>query len=91
MCIRDRLYAAALLDFDIQWLWPAPQDAGALCGCPVSAAKLTGALQGLAQQGKRPFGVYITSPDYLGGVQDIACLLYTSGCFAPPTKSTWIR
>lgn len=24
------LYAAALLDFDIQWLWPAPQDAGAL-------------------------------------------------------------
>ena len=59
------LYAAALLDFDIQWLWPAPQDAGALCSCPVSAAKLTGALQGLAQQGKRPFGVYITSPDYL--------------------------
>lgn len=68
------LYAAALLDFDIQWLWPAPQDAGALCSCPVSAAKLTGALQGLAQQGKRPFGVYITSPDYLGGVQDIAAL-----------------
>ena len=60
------LYAAALLDFDIQWLWPAPQDAGALCSCPVSAAKLTGVLQGLAQQGKRPFGVYITSPDYLG-------------------------
>ena len=47
------LYAAALLDFDIQWLWPAPQDAGALCSCPVSAAKLTGALQGLAQQGKK--------------------------------------
>ena len=68
------LYAAALLDFDIQWLWPAPQDAGALCSCPVSAAKLTGALQGLVQQGKRPFGVYITSPDYLGGVQDIAAL-----------------
>ena len=68
------LYAAALLDFDIQWLWPAPQDAGALCSCPVSAAKLTGALQGLAQQGKRPFGIYITSPDYLGGVQDIAAL-----------------
>ena len=68
------LYAAALLDFDIQWLWPAPQDAGSLCSCPVSAAKLTGALQGLAQQGKRPFGVYITSPDYLGGVQDIAAL-----------------
>lgn len=78
------LYAAALLDFDIQWLWPAPQDAGALCSCPVSAAKLTGALQGLAQQGKRPFGVYITSPDYLGGVQDIAALAEVCKDFGVP-------
>ena len=78
------LYAAALLDFDIQWLWPAPQDAGALCSCPVSAAKLTGALQGLAQQGKRPFGVYITSPDYIGGVQDIAALTEVCKDFGVP-------
>ena len=78
------LYAAALLDFDIQWLWPAPQDAGALCSCPVSAAKLTGALQGLVQQGKRPFGVYITSPDYLGGVQDIAALTEVCRDFGVP-------
>ena len=70
--------------FDIQWLWPAPQDAGALCSCPVSAAKLTGALQGLAQQGKRPFGVYITSPDYLGGVQDIAALAEVCKDFGVP-------
>ena len=78
------LYAAALLDFDIQWLWPAPQDAGALCSCPVSAAKLTGALQGLAQQGQRPFGVYITSPDYLGGVQDVAALAEVCKDFGVP-------
>lgn len=78
------LYAAALLDFDIQWLWPAPQDAGALCSCPVSAAKLTGALQGLVQQGKRPFGVYITSPDYLGDVQDIAALTEVCRDFGVP-------
>ena len=78
------LYAAALLDFDIQWLWPAPQDAGALCSCPVSAAKLTGALQGLAQQGRKPFGVYITSPDYLGGVQDIAALAEVCKDFGVP-------
>ena len=68
------LYAAALLDFDVEWLWPAPQDAGALCSCPVSARQLEQALQALAQQGKKPFGVYVTSPDYLGGVQDIAAL-----------------
>ena len=78
------LYAAALLDFDIQWLWPAPQDAGALCSCPVLAAKLTGALHGLVQQGKRPFGVYITSPDYLGGVQDIAALTEVCKDFGVP-------
>ena len=68
------LYAAALLDFDVEWLWPAPEDSGALCSCPVSAAKLADALHALAQQDRKPFGVYVTSPDYLGGVQDIAAL-----------------
>ena len=28
----------------------------------------------MAQQGNTPFGVYVTSPDYLGGVQDIPAL-----------------
>ena len=68
------LYAAALLDLDIQWLWPAPDAAGALCSCPVTEAQLAAALDRLARQGKTPFGVYLTSPDYLGGMQDIAAL-----------------
>ena len=68
------LYAAALLDFDIRWLWPAPDAAGALCSCPVTEAQLAAALDRLAGQGKPPFGVYLTSPDYLGGMQDIAAL-----------------
>ena len=68
------LYAAALLDFDIRWLWPSAQAEGALCSCPVTAEALTGALHALAQQGIEPFGVYVTSPDYLGGVQDIPAL-----------------
>jgi len=68
------LFAAALLDFDVEWLWPAPEDSGALCSCPVPAAKLADALHALAQQDRKPFGVYVTSPDYLGGVQDIAAL-----------------
>ena len=68
------LYAAALLDFDIRWLWPAPEDAGALCSCPVSAQTLTDALQALTGEGITPFGVYVTSPDYLGTMQDIAAL-----------------
>lgn len=68
------LYAAALLDFDIRWLWPSAQAEGALCSCPVTAEALTGALHALAQQGIEPFGVYVTSPDYLGGVQDIPAM-----------------
>lgn len=68
------LYAAALLDFDIEWLWPAPEAAGALCSCPVTKEQLAAALDRLAEQGKSPFGVYVTSPDYLGGMQDIAAL-----------------
>lgn len=68
------LYAAALLDFDIRWLWPSAQAEGALCSCPVTAEALTGALHALAQQGISPFGVYVTSPDYLGGVQELPAL-----------------
>ena len=66
------LYAAALLDFDIQWLWPAPDAAGALCTCPVEPEMLSSALDDLAAEGRTPFGVYLTSPDYLGFVQDTA-------------------
>ncbi len=54
------LYAAALLDFDIQWLWPAAENAGALCSCPISAQMLTTALQELTGQGSTPLGS--TSP-----------------------------
>ena len=68
------LYAAALLDFDIQWLWPAPEDSGALCSCPIKPEALRKALEAQARQGTRPFGVYVTSPDYLGSVQDVAGL-----------------
>lgn len=78
------LYAAALLDFDIEWLWPAPEDAGALCSCPVSADRLKQALQALEKQGRKPFGVYVTSPDYLGGVQDIAALADACKAFEVP-------
>ena len=81
------LYAAALLDFDIRWLWPAAENAGALCSCPISAQILTTALQELIGQGSTPFGVYVTSPDYLGGMQDIRAL--SAMCaFCPESRCT---
>lgn len=63
------VYAAALIGFDIVWLWPDRQDS--LCACPVSAKKLARALDSLAAP---PAAVYVTSPDYLGGMQDVASL-----------------
>lgn len=69
------LYACALLDVDAEWLWPdTPAGERSLCSCPVTAQALRGALDALCGQGRRPFAVYVTSPDYLGGMQDVAAL-----------------
>ena len=63
------VYAAALLDIEVVWLWPEEQDS--LCGCPISAAHLE---QTLEQLSVVPAAVYLTSPDYLGGMADISAL-----------------
>lgn len=57
------VYAAALLDFDIRWLWP--EESASLCACPVSPRRLEEALE---QMQSPPAAVYVTSPDYLGGM-----------------------
>ena len=62
--------ADALLDFQVEWLWP-DGDSRSLCGCPISAASLDKALSALPQL---PAAVYLTSPDYLGGIADVAGL-----------------
>ena len=61
------LYAAAALDLDVQWLWPE-RETDSLCACPVTPAGLDAALSALDSS---PAAVYVTSPDYLGGVTDI--------------------
>lgn len=64
------VFASALLDFQVEWLWP-DGDSHSLCGCPISAQNLEDALSHLPQL---PAAVYITSPDYLGGIADISAL-----------------
>ncbi len=64
------VYAAALLDFQVQWLWPEG-GSHSLCGCPVSPETLERTLSALPAP---PAAVYLTSPDYLGAVADIAAL-----------------
>ena len=56
------LYAAALLDFDIVWLFP--EETHSLCSCRISPEQLEEVLKGQKQP---PAAVYVTSPDYLGG------------------------
>ncbi len=56
------LYAAALLDFDIVWLWP--EEMHSLCSCHISPEQLE---KELRKHENPPAAVYLTSPDYLGG------------------------
>lgn len=63
------VYAAALLDFQVVWLWP--EENCSLCACPVSAKALEETLKTLDAP---PAAVYLTSPDYLGNTQDISAL-----------------
>ena len=67
---KSFIHACALLDLLPEWLYP-DGGAGSLCACPVTPEALRRALDELSE---RPCAVYITSPDYLGGMQDVAAL-----------------
>ena len=60
------LSAAALLDVEADWLCGT-----GLLSCPIDAAALDARLSAMAEA---PVAVYITSPDYLGNVADVAAL-----------------
>jgi len=64
------IYAVALLDLEVRWLWPQG-DARSLCSCAITPESLHAALEALDAP---PACVYLTSPDYLGGQADIAAL-----------------
>ncbi len=74
---KSFLYAAALLDFDIFWLWPEVRPS--LCSCIVPPEELESALSQI-----QPAAVYVTSPDYLGGRCDIATLAETAHRYGVP-------
>lgn len=61
------VYAAALLDCRVEWLWPE-EESCSLLGCPVSAAGVAAAMDAMEEP---PAAVYMTSPDYLGNLADI--------------------
>lgn len=59
------LSGAALLDLDVRWLYP--KEGGSYLSCDLTAEELDAALEQ-----EKPTAVYLTSPDYLGNVADIA-------------------
>ena len=63
------LYACALGDVTPHWIYP--RENSGLCACPVTPEILREALR---EEKVTPAAVYVTSPDYLGGMQDIAAL-----------------
>ncbi len=67
---KSFIYAAALTDFGVEWLWPEGES-GSLCACPVSPEALE---EALSRTETSPCAVYITSPDYLGNMQDVSAL-----------------
>lgn len=63
------LSAVALLDVEVEWLYPG--DASSLIACSIRPEALDKALS----TAEAPFcAVYLTSPDYLGHMQDVAAL-----------------
>ena len=63
---KSFVYGCALLDLDVEWLYP--DEYKSLCSCEVTAATVD---QVLSEMKQKPIAVYLTSPDYLGFVQDI--------------------
>ncbi len=61
--------AAALLDVDVIWLYPEVFDS--VVSCPITPQRLEQALNTMEE---KPTAVYLTSPDYLGNVADVAGL-----------------
>ena len=66
---KSFLSAVALLDIEVDWLYPLPQES--YLSCTVSAERLDQALRACAE---KPAAVYITSPDYTGNVVDVKAL-----------------
>ena len=59
------LTGAALLDLDVRWLYP--KNGGSYLSCNLTPEDVEAALEQ-----ETPTAVYLTSPDYLGNVADIA-------------------
>ncbi len=73
------VYAAALLDLDVIWL--DGDGDYSLCGCNINEETLENCIK---SSKNKPSAVYVTSPDYLGGMLDIEALAKTAHKYGVP-------
>lgn len=59
------VYGIAMLDGDVEWIY---SDEGHICKCKVTPTEVEAAIKNCP---RKPDGVYITSPDYLGNIADV--------------------
>ena len=81
------LYACAMLDCDVEWIYPENTDLDSVCSCHPTPEQVRSSLEQMAARSRLPFAVYITSPDYLGTIADvrgIADVLESFGAEAEP-------
>ncbi len=61
--------AAALLDLDVEWIYPESE--GHLCECKITAEQVR---ENILSAEQKPCAVYLTSPDYLGNILDVRAI-----------------
>ncbi|MBR5797413.1 MAG: amino acid decarboxylase [Clostridia bacterium] len=73
------VYGCALLDLQVEWMYSAQSHH--VCDATITPRQLQARL---AKQTKKPSAVYVTSPDYLGNVSDIAGLAAVCDAYDVP-------
>ena len=66
---KSFINGCAFLDLDVEWVYP--KKINTICSCIITAKILEDKIKSM---NTLPFAVYLTSPDYLGGIQDIKSL-----------------
>ena len=59
------VYGAAMLDAEVEWVY---SENGHICKCAITPSDIESAV---GRCPRKPDGVYVTSPDYLGNIADI--------------------
>ena len=73
------IHAAALLDLDVKFIMP--EDFTSIIKCEISPSHLQKDLENTSE---KPDAIYLTSPDYLGNMQDIKGIAYVCKSFDIP-------